>query len=59
MSLGEPSHKWHTNWTSSAEKTYHEWFLRDCSEAGPELCALAKKPNEDPCAIEKRIGDFI
>jgi hypothetical protein len=56
--VDEPSHRWHKDWTVSAEKTY-QWFLHDCSQAGPKSCALARYTGEDPSAIEDRIEDFI
>jgi hypothetical protein len=33
--------------------------LHDCAKAGPELCALAKRRNEDPFAIEDRLERFF
>jgi hypothetical protein len=54
----EPSHRWHKDWTSSAEKTY-QWFLCNCSEAGPKLCPLAQRVGEVPSAIQDRIEKFI
>jgi hypothetical protein len=54
----EPSHKWHTGWVHDAEKTY-DMFLRDCSQAGPELCPLAKHADESPSQIEKRVESFL
>jgi hypothetical protein len=42
----EPSHRWHTDWTSSAEKTY-QWFLRDCSE----VCTRPTQRHDSQCTL--------
>jgi len=54
----KPSHFWHRDWISSIEDTF-QWFLRSCSEAGPDVCPLAREKNEDPNAIDDRILEFL
>ncbi|KAF9020091.1 alpha/beta-hydrolase [Hymenopellis radicata] len=54
----EPSHKWPANWLSSTEKTY-QMFLKDCSEAGPKRCPLARYRGEPPEFMMQRLEDFF
>ncbi|KAK7455855.1 hypothetical protein VKT23_010892 [Stygiomarasmius scandens] len=54
----EPSHKWPYNWLYHSEKTY-ELFLKDCSEAGPKICPLAKSKGESWENIEQRLEEFF
>jgi hypothetical protein len=43
----KPSHTWHTDWTSSAEKAY-QWFLNDCYQVRfpmyPDFASYTYKP---------------
>ncbi|KAG7087280.1 hypothetical protein E1B28_013258 [Marasmius oreades] len=54
----EPTYKWPSDWLSDSEKTY-ELFLKDCSNAGPSRCPLAKFQGEPHQDIEARIEDFF
>ncbi|KAF8959156.1 hypothetical protein BDZ97DRAFT_1667553 [Flammula alnicola] len=54
----EPTHEWAHNWLSSAEAAY-EYFLKDCAQAGPSLCPLAKEKSEPWENIEARLEDFF
>lgn len=55
---GQPSHKWHRGWIETAEATY-DMFLRDCAEAGPDLCPLVHGHRESPKNIDRRIEHFL
>ncbi|ORY92735.1 TAP-like protein-domain-containing protein [Leucosporidium creatinivorum] len=51
-------HEWLHQWIENTEDTF-QWFLRDCSEAGPKGCPLAHSLNEDPLAIQDRLMLFL
>ncbi|KAK0563614.1 hypothetical protein OC861_004728 [Tilletia horrida] len=54
-----PPERWIANgWLVDTEETYM-WNLRECSEAGPEACPLAKKKNEDVAKIDERLMKFL
>ncbi|TDL21518.1 hypothetical protein BD410DRAFT_829026 [Rickenella mellea] len=55
---GKPSHFWHRDSVAYTEDTY-QIFLNSCSQAGPDLCALAKFAGENPGKIERRIDQFL
>ncbi|KAJ7923407.1 hypothetical protein B0H13DRAFT_2316597 [Mycena leptocephala] len=54
----EPSQKWPINWLASTEKTYR-FYLKTCSQAGPEACPLTRYTEEPYKEIEARLELFF
>ncbi|KAE8257354.1 hypothetical protein A4X13_0g2406 [Tilletia indica] len=54
-----PAERWlSSGWMSDTEKAYN-WVIKECSEVGPELCAVAKEKGEDPEKITDRLMAFF
>lgn len=49
---------WIPHWLDDTETAW-QWFLNDCSNAGPALCPIAKHTGEKPQDIESRLFDFV
>ncbi|KAE8222231.1 hypothetical protein CF319_g4539 [Tilletia indica] len=54
-----PPERWlPSGWMVDTEKAYN-WAVKECSEVGPELCAVAQEKGEDPQKITDRLMAFF
>ncbi|KAM0746142.1 hypothetical protein T439DRAFT_350818 [Meredithblackwellia eburnea MCA 4105] len=52
------TYTWLKDWLVNTEDAF-QWFLRDCSKAGPQACALAKATEENPKDIQGRLEKYL
>ncbi|KAE8248999.1 hypothetical protein A4X06_0g3430 [Tilletia controversa] len=54
-----PPERWlPSGWMIDTEKAY-DWLIKECSEAGPSACAVAKEQGEEPQKITDRLMAFF
>ena len=54
----EPTHTWLESWLVDTDKAF-QWFLHDCSRAGPDACGVTKFKGEAPATIAHRLDRYL